>query len=135
MVKCLGLAQAWLLHNRHDKLAYLVTSYISVNENNTLQLGGIDSRARITQEQMCELNKLFPYTYCKSIKQKTKPINDAVVSIDLVTGWLSQGDLILTVDKDIRTEATKVDNNRYTCPHDIKQLLANLIINIKKINN
>jgi hypothetical protein len=135
VVKCLGLAQAWLLHNGHDKLACLVTSYISVNDNNTLQLGGIDSRARITQEQMNELNVLFPYTYCKSIKQKTKPTNDAVVSIDLVSGWLSQGDLILTISKDIRTEVTKRDNNRYTCPHDIKQLLANLIINIKKINN
>jgi hypothetical protein len=108
---------------------------MSVNENNTLQLGGIDSRARITQEQMSELNELFPYTYCKSIKQKTKPTNDAVVSIDLVAGWLSQGDLILTIDKDIRMEVTKKDNNRYTCPHDIKQLLANLIIHIKKINN
>jgi hypothetical protein len=79
------------------------------------------------------LKKIYPFATVNSTKQKTKPTNHAVAAIDIVCSQLSQRDWILTAPKQHIAQTLGQDTNmRFSCPHDIKILLANLIISLKQ---
>lgn len=132
VLNAFAITQAWLWSRGHKELACLQTA-ISTHADDQLQLGGIDSRARITREQMDILQKLYPFTVIRNQKQKTKPVNDAVGAIDAVSSAYSQRDWILTTPDTFNSQI-QINNshNRYSAPHDIKILLARLVIDLKQ---
>lgn len=129
-INAIAVAQAWLWTQGHHQLACLITAIASSTESE-LQLGGIDSRAKIMKDQMDELARLYPYTKVASAKQKTKPTNSAVSAIDSVASMLGQRDWILTAPNDCAAIVTKSESlRRYSCPYDIRILLAKLVIEL-----
>jgi hypothetical protein len=132
VIKCIAVCQAWLWQNNHNVLSLLISA-TATNNSNEMQLSGLDSRARIAIEQMEILKKIYPFATVNSTKQKTKPTNHAVAAIDIVCSQLSQRDWILTAPKQHIAQTLGQDTNmRFSCPHDIKILLANLIISLKQ---
>lgn len=131
VINALAISQAWLWHKGHKELSCLISAIASDNSQ-TMQLGGIDSKSRITREQMEVLLKIYPYTNIRSSKQKTKPTNDAVVAIDEIATELSQRDWLLTAPADHVTIVNgDPKHTRYSSPYDIKIKLADLIIDLK----
>jgi hypothetical protein len=132
VLNAFAITQAWLWYRGHKELACLQTA-ISTKAGDELQLGGIDSRARITREQMEILQRLYPFSVIRNQKQKTKPVNDAVAAIDAVAASYSQRDWVLTTPENFNSQI-QINNhqNRYSAPHDIKILLARLAIDLKQ---
>lgn len=129
-ITALAIAQTWLWERGHFELACLISA-IASNSHDQVHLSGGDGRARIPKEMMEELNRLYPFTKVSSAKQRTKPTNAAVQAIDSVASMLGQRDWILTVPD---AQAVKVTGNvtqrRYSCPYDIRYLLAKLSIEL-----
>lgn len=129
-ISAIAVAQTWLWERGHFELACLISS-IASNNKDQLQLGGNDSRARIPKDMMEQLLQLYPFTKVSSAKQRTKPANAAVEAIDSVASLLGARDWILTVPDAM---AAKVTGNqslrRYSCPYDIRYLLAKLSIEL-----
>lgn len=132
MINAIAITQAWLWQYGHSQLSGLVSA-MSSNSADEMQLSGVDSRARITREQMVILEKIYPFSTVRSSKQKTKPTNSAVQAIDLMAIGFGQRDWILTQNEQHSVITTGHKNyKRYSCPHDIKILLANLVIFLKR---
>lgn len=130
VINAIAICQAWLWHKGHKELSCLVSAITSDNSS-VMQLGGIDSRSRITKDQMEIINQLYPFTTVRSSKQKTKPSNDAVTAIDAVATELSFRDWILTAQTDKVVQITGDSNiTRYSTPYDIKIKLAALVIDL-----
>ena len=131
VINAIAISQAWLFSHDHKELGCLIGAIASDNSQ-TMQLGGIDSRSRITREQMEILNILYPFTTIRSSKQKTKPANEAVVAIDEVSTQLSHRDWILTAAPEyVKSVTGDPRYTRYSSPYDAKIKLAALIIDIK----
>lgn len=135
IVRLLAVCQAVLWHRGHKELAGLCTATASQNDIE-FQSSGVDSRARIPKEISDELNKLFPHMKRPSGKQKTiKLTNQAVIAIDSVADMLSMFDWILTIeDKYLRELNNNTSQRRYSIPHNVKVLLANLVLQVAKRN-
>ncbi len=127
VLNCFAVTQAWLWHNNHKQLACLQTAVPT--DNSMLSLSGIDSRAKVTKQQIEILSKLYPFSVVKNKSQKTRPSNEAMNAIDLVASGFSERDWILNTP-DYFNKEINVHNNRHSAPHDIKVLLAALIIDI-----
>lgn len=129
-ISAVAVAQTVLWENGHAELACLLTAVASNNES-AMALGGTDSRAKITKAQMDLLTQLYPYGRALSTRKVTKPANVAALAIDSVTAMLGQRDWVLTVPDDMATHVThKETQRRYSCPGNIKVLLADLVIRI-----
>lgn len=135
VVRLLAVCQAVLWHRGHKELAGLCTAVASDNKNE-MQISGVDSRARIPKEMIDEIHQLFPYMKRPTGKQKTlKLINQALLSIDNITDILSESDWSLTVeDKYLRELNNNTNQRRYSIGHNIKILLASLVIQTAKRN-
>jgi hypothetical protein len=139
-INAIAIAQTWLWQRGHKELSCLISAIASDNSSE-MQLSGIDSRARISRDQMEILQKVYPFATIKSQKQKTKPVNDAVAAIDSLASMFSQRDWILTAPIDHVKIITGNENyTRYSAPHDIKILIAKVVIDLKsdiinKLNN
>jgi hypothetical protein len=131
MINILAVTQALLIHREHYVLAGLVTA-IEQDNNDELLLGGTDSRARITKEQLEQLDRLFPYSRKPTGKQKVvKRINPAVEAIESVASMFSEYDWRLTLHDTYVEKITGNAHNRgYSIPYNIKILLANLAISL-----
>jgi hypothetical protein len=133
VISAIAIAQTVLWQNGHKELACL-NSAIASNSSSEMQLGGIDSRARVTKEQTEKLMILYPFGKVSSSKQKTKPINAGLSAIDSIATMFGQRDWLLTVpDEFARSLTGNESQRRYSCPYDIKPLLANFIINLKTV--
>ena len=131
VINAIAITEAWLWKRKHYELSCLVSAVVSDNKDD-LMIGGLDSRARISRDQMELLNKLFPYSVNRSQRPKAKPPNDAVVSIDIMTDLIGQHDWILTSHPEhTKTVTNSISYNRYSAPHEIKMLLANLVIDLE----
>lgn len=132
VINAIAITEAWLWKRKHFHLSCLVSAVVSDNRDD-LMISGLDSRARISRDQMEILTKLYPYTVNRSQRTKVKPPNDAVVAIDTVTDLISQHDWILTAHPEhTKIVTNSVNYNRYSAPHEIKMLLANLVIDLEK---
>lgn len=129
LLDAMAVTVACLWHREHYELAALVSAVAQTNQDE-LQLGGVDSRARIPKEMVDELSRLHPYQRRPSGKQKTtKPPNPAVIAIDALSKLLSEHDWKLTIPLPWVVKVTGNKNNRrYSAPHDIKVKLAALAI-------
>ena len=131
-VRALAIAQCYLWQNGHKKLAVLLTAIASDNRKSSQQTG-IGSTARITRDQLEELTKLFPYNRISAKRKNTIPPNVAMVAIDLVADDFSARDWILSVPPKYAEEITGIQSHRrYSCPHDIKIILAAIAIEVAK---
>lgn len=129
-ITAIALAQTWLWEQGHFELACLISSIASQNKGE-LQLSGNDSRARIPKDMMEQLQQLYPFTKVSSAKQRTKPTNPAVEAIDSVASMLGARDWILTVPDAMAIKVTQNQSlRRYSCPYDIRYLLAKLAIQL-----
>lgn len=135
IVRLLALCQSVLIHRGHYAIAGLCTSVINTNTNE-IQITGVDSRARIPKELLEQIYLLYPFTKRVGGKQKVlKPLNQAVLSIDLIAEQFSNHDWLLTIDETylpLVTEGTT--NRRYVIQHNFKITLANLVIEIAQRN-
>lgn len=130
--KILAISQALLLHWKHFTLAALVTA-TALDDSDELAVYGGDSRSRITKEQNEELNTLFPFFKKASAKPKTtRPINQAIMSIDNLTALLEEANWYLTIDSNLLEMCVGSQNRRFSIPNDIKQKLADLVIDLAK---
>lgn len=129
-MNAIAVAQTVLWMTGHKEIAALMGGISSRGDHET-HLGGVSPSARIQKEQLDELNRLYPYNKVLSSKQKTKPTNVAVSAIDSVAAMLSQSDWILTLPNELAIMLTgNASVRRYTCPYDIKVLLAKLVIQL-----
>ncbi len=133
VVAAAGATQAILTHYNHVKLAAIATAYAVENEHEFM-VNGVDSRARITKDLQEELNKLFPYHRRSVSKAKNaKNSNQAIQAIESMTDKLSEKNWILTVDEKLLPYITGSETQRqFSLPHEIKNLLANLVITLAK---
>lgn len=129
VINAIAIAQTVLWETNHKLLACLISA-VATSNNNELMLSGIVSNARIPKEIMDELSVLFPFSKVSASKKKGKVANSAVVSIDELAQMFSQRDWILTVPTECILEIMGKDIRRFSCPHDIKILLAKLIIQL-----
>lgn len=131
VLDAMGITQALLWHRGFYEIAALVTA---INQENIEELSicGCDSRARITKDQLEELDLLYPYTRKPVGKQRVvKHINVAVEAIESVVNMFSEHDWILTLP-DYMLEKIEDSGSRYSTPHNAKILLANLTIELAK---
>lgn len=128
----IAISQTLLWQSNNKMLACLITA-IATSSFDGMMISGIDSRARITKEYMDELNILFPYNKVSATKKKSKTTNSAVLAIDELAQLFGQRDWILTIPDKYMTEVfSKESTRRFSCPQDIKILLAKLIIELYK---
>lgn len=132
-VKCLGVCQAVLWARGHEYLSLLSTSYVDVKKDMEF-ITSLDTRARVPKELTDEINILYPYSKrIGSKKIQSKPINLAIHSIDRLVTDLTVAVWDMTADTEY---ITKVFSNghtrRITINHDIRILLAKLVIEIAK---
>lgn len=132
VISAIAIAQTLLWESNHKVLACLISAVTTDNENETM-LSGIDSRARIPKDLMDELNILYPFNKVSTQKKKGKLVNSIVGAIDELAQLFSQRDWILTISNEHMLEVTGKNNSRrFSCPHDIKILLAKLVIELVK---
>lgn len=133
VMRAMAVTQALLWHRKHFELAALLSA-IQTQNDDELQFGGTDSRARISKDQLEELDKLYPYSRRPSGKQRVvKRVNPAEESINSLAGKFSEHDWKLTLPAEWVGQVTGNKNNRrYFVPHNIKVLLATLAINLAK---
>ena len=62
----------------------------------------------------------------------TRPINQAVMSIDNLTTLLEEANWYLTIDSNLLEMCVGSQNRRFSIPNDIKQKLADLVIDLAK---
>lgn len=133
IVKALALCQAVLWHRGHHALAGLSTAVVNQNQDE-IQISGVDSRARIPKEMLEEFAKYYPFTKRVGGKQKLlKPINQAVVSVDNMAELLSNHDWVFTLDEKLIPFISEGNTNRrYSIPHNIKIMLASLVLELAR---
>jgi hypothetical protein len=128
VINAIAAAQA-LVWGKYKPIAAMMSAIVT--ENSELQTSGIDSKVRIPPELMKELERVFPYTRVSVSKKKGKVENSVLRAIDELSALLSSRDWTLTLPDDMVQQVTGQPNTRrYSCPQDIKILLANLILDI-----
>jgi hypothetical protein len=140
VVNALAGAQAILWHRGHYELAGLVTATVA-NDNDTGEhyTSGVESRSKVTKETLEELNKLFPYGKKDHSKLKSKVVNQAIAAIDKLDEKLKRNWLLTIDNREKITSPSMLQlltgstiNRRYSIPHNIKNKIAALIIDLAK---
>lgn len=127
----LALAQTLLLQKGHMRLGLLITAKAAYTQG-VQQVSGLGSMARLTREQIDELNKLYPYGRIPMSRPNAKSPNDAIVAIDKVADGFSSGDWTIIAPDRFMVYNSEVIPRRQGCPPDIKQMLAALVIDVAK---
>lgn len=126
-IRALAVAQTWLWQRGHKQLACLLTA-LKNDTSQAFSTIGTGSMAHIG-EYAEKLEALFPYNYVSVKRKKTTPTNRAVVAIEALAEEFHSRDWIITLPDDLAQEITGRRHQRtYTCPHEIRQLLAKLAI-------
>jgi hypothetical protein len=129
VLDAMAITQACLWHRGHYELAALGSAVAQTNNKGELQLGGVDSRARIPKEMVEELQALYPYARKASGKAgKTgKQPSPGQIAVENMATLFSQCDWKLTLPSEWVAKVTNNRNNRrYSVPHDVKIKLATL---------
>ena len=128
VVRAIALTQAVLLHRGHVFLAAVVSA-IEVSDKDIFSVAADESRARIPKEIADELNIIYPHYKRSASKQKMlKPINQAVLSIDILTDMITLNVWRPTIDPKYYQQTHKW----IQIPHDIKIKVATLCLEIGK---
>ena len=128
VIGAIAASQA-LIWDKYKPIAAMMSAVIT--GDGEMHTSGIDSKVRIPPEIMKELERVFPYTKVSISKKKGKIDNIAVKAIDELSSLLSARDWTLTLPDHMVEQVTGQPNlRRYSCPHDIKVLLAELILDI-----
>jgi hypothetical protein len=131
LVKCLATAQAVLYSRGHYFLSIMVTS--KVDTSNDIIITGVESRNRIPQETIDELNKYFPYQRKESSRRKVKEKNLAITSIDELAAEISSVNMITTASREFMVAANNTRTNMLVVPSDLKIKLANFVLDVVKL--
>jgi hypothetical protein len=130
-IRAFAVAQTYLWQHGHKQLAALLTALDSDNSM-SFQQTGMGSMARIGDYGK-EIEKLFPYNQVSVKRRQTVPPNRATVAIDLLANDFNARDWILTLPDALAVELTGHHHHRrYSCPHEIKQLLSKIAIECAK---
>lgn len=128
VIAAIAISQA-LIWDKYKPIVAMMSAIITGDSE--LQTSGIDSKVRIPPEVMKELERVFPYTKVSISKKKGKIDNIVVKAIDELSSLLSARDWTITLPDYMVEQVTGQPNlRRYSCPHDIKVLLAELILDI-----
>jgi uncharacterized Ntn-hydrolase superfamily protein len=128
VINAIAVAQT-LVWDKYKPISAMMSAIVT--GEGELQTNGIDSKVRIPPELMKELERVFPYTKVSISKKKGKVQNNVLSAIDEISGLLSARDWTLTLPDHMVEQVTGQPNlRRYSCPHDIKILLAELILDI-----
>jgi hypothetical protein len=134
VINALAITQTVLWENGHRELACLITAIASDNSKE-LQMSSIGTGAKIPDAIKEEINFYYPFNKIMPTKLKTKPNNVALVAIDSVANKFTQRDWIITAPNEFASIITgSKSHRRYGVPHDIKILLARLVVEIAKRN-
>lgn len=127
-IRAFAVVQTYLWQRGHKQLAALLTA---INSDNTLsfQQTGIASMARIPDIYKEELDRLLPYNQ-QSVKRKQTTVQGkAEIAISQLANDFNAREWILTLPDNMIAEVPgTAHHRRYSCPHDIKPLLARLAI-------
>jgi len=127
-INAIAAAQAVIWH-KYKPIAAIMSALVT--GDNELQTNGIDSKIRIPPELMKSLERVFPYTKVSVSKKKGKVENSVLRAIDELAALLSARDWLLTIPDHMVEQLTGQTNiRRYSCPGDIKVLLAQMILDI-----
>lgn len=128
VINAIAVAQT-LVWDKYKPIAAMMSAIVT--GEGELQTNGIDSKVRIPPELMKELERVFPYTKVSISKKKGKVQNNVLSAIDEISSLFSARDWTLTLPDHMVEQVTGQPNlRRYSCPHDIKILLAELILDI-----
>lgn len=128
VINAIAVAQALIWH-KYKPIAAMMSAVVT--NDNELQTNGIDSKVRIPPEMMKELERVFPYTKVSISKKKGKVENSVLRAIDELSSLLSARDWTITLPDDMTIQVTGQNNlRRFSCPHDIKILLGQFILDI-----
>jgi hypothetical protein len=126
VINAIAIAQT-LIWDNYKPISAMMSAIVTGDSE--LQTNGIDSKVRIPPELMKRLELVFPYTKVSISKKKGKVQNNVLSSIDEISSLFSSRDWTLTIPDHMVQEVTGQPNlRRYSCPHDIKILLAELIL-------
>lgn len=132
VINAIAVSQA-VIWDKYKPLAAMMSAVVTSDD--ALLTSGIDSKVRIPAEIMRELERVFPYTKVSVSKKKGKIENVAIRAIDELSNLLSARDWTLTLPDYMVEQVTGQPNlRRYSCPHDIKVLIAELILDINTPN-
>lgn len=130
IINCLAVAQTVLWINKHPLLALLVTARPKEKGNDFVVVSS-DSRGRITKENNEEIQRLYPYTKRTGSKNKPKEDNYVLDTIDTMCDNLTKYNWIATAQDDmVDTLNQGTNSKRLVIPHDIKNQIARLIIEL-----
>lgn len=127
-IRAMAVAQTFLWQHGHKQLAALLTA---INSDNSMsfQQTGIASMARIPDAYKEELDRLIPYNQQSVKRKQTSVQGKAELAISQLANDFNAREWILTLPDQMVGEITGSNTHRrYSCPHDIKPLLARLAI-------
>lgn len=125
-VIALTLAQAHMWNRGHKRLAAFLTAEPVEGFSHT----GSGSAARIPNEQMEEIRRLFPYTR-RSNKRRGDPVNPAITAIDRIAAEISEIDWQANLPKKYMDQLTS-SHGQLSYYHEIKIDLAAFAIDCVK---
>lgn len=130
IIECLAVAQAVLWTKNHQFLSLLITSFPV--KDNEIQVISTDRKDKINKDLVAELDRLYPYFKLYGGKKSTnKPTNQAIKAIDNLVEELSSNTWVMTADDYfINTVFNKFNDRRLVIPYDIKNLLAQLVVEL-----
>ena len=134
-ITALSVAQALMWQKGHKKLAAFLSaiclrSGVGHTEDE-IYISSFGSMARLTRDHVAALEKLYPLQRLPSSKPNQKIVNDAIAAIDIVADGLSVSDWRVTLPENFIAEAFPTKPmRRQGCPHEVKQLLAELAIQV-----
>lgn len=131
----LSVAQAVLWEAGHKKLACFLSAIClrsaTGHADDEVFISSFGSMARLTKEQVAALEKLYPLQRLPRSKPNQKVTNDGIAAIDIVADGFSVSDWRITLPERFISEAFLYKPmRRQGCPHEIKQMLADLAIQV-----
>lgn len=128
VINAIAASQA-LIWEKYKPIAAMMSAIVTTDSE--LQTSGIDSKIRIPPDTVRELERVFPYTKISISKKKGKVENSVLKAIDELSSLLSARDWTITLPDHLAEQVVGQSNlRRYSCPQDIKILLAQLILDI-----
>jgi hypothetical protein len=128
VINAIAAAQSVIWH-KYRPIAAMMSAIVTADAE--LQTNGLDSKVRIPPDMVKELERVFPYTKVSISKKKGKVENSVLRAIDELTSLLSSRDWTITLPDHMAEQVTgQASLRRYSCPQDIKILLAQLILDI-----
>lgn len=130
LVNLMGAVEAILWTQGYKYLAVLVTSY-NYSQDDAMQLTGADSRTRVPDELITELEKYYPYRRESQNRRGGVDVaNPVLESIDEMIYEFSTFNWRSTADRSMTREVFGSSNVRVPIKPDIRTDLVKLVIDI-----